>query len=144
MKTLILTIGLPRSGKTTWARKQGYPIVNPDSIRLALHGQRYIKEAEPFVWAIAYTMADALFRAGHEKVIVDATNNTQKRRDEWIKRFSERVNEIRYKYFTVNKEDCIERAKAIGDEEIIPIIEKMDDERDWGMYEPCTDHSHRT
>src|SRR5690554_6874569 len=31
---LICTVGLPRSGKTTWARKQSYPIVNPDSIRL--------------------------------------------------------------------------------------------------------------
>ena len=35
---LIVMVGLPRSGKTTWARKQGYPIVNPDSIRLAFHG----------------------------------------------------------------------------------------------------------
>ncbi|KKK82651.1 hypothetical protein LCGC14_2801230, partial [marine sediment metagenome] len=49
MKKLILTVGLPRSGKSTWARKQGHPIVNPDSIRLALYGEPFIEEAEPMI-----------------------------------------------------------------------------------------------
>lgn len=45
-KTVILTSGLPRSGKTTWALKQSLSIVNRDAIRLALHGQPFIPEAE--------------------------------------------------------------------------------------------------
>ena len=73
-KTLILTVGLPRSGKSTWAMQQGYPVVNPDSIRLALHGHRFREESEEHVWAIAKTMVNSLFIAGHDKVIVDATN----------------------------------------------------------------------
>jgi predicted kinase len=80
---LILTVGLPRSGKTTWARAQGVPVASPDAISRALHGQRFIGVAEPFVWAIAKLMVRALFLAGHPTVIVDATNTTQKRRDEW-------------------------------------------------------------
>ena len=40
-----------RSGKTTWARQQGVPIVNRDAIRLALHGQRFEPRAESVVWA---------------------------------------------------------------------------------------------
>ena len=40
-----------RSGKTTWARQQGVPIVNPDAIRPALHGQRFEPRAESVVWA---------------------------------------------------------------------------------------------
>lgn len=83
MPTLILTVGLPQSGKTTWARMQECPIVNPDSIRLALHGKPFISDAEPFVWAIAKCMVKALFLAGHETVVVDSTNTTRKRRDEW-------------------------------------------------------------
>jgi predicted kinase len=83
VKNLILTVGLPQSGKTTWTRSQGDPIVNPDSIRLALHGKPFIGLAEPFVWAIAHVMVRALFLAGHETVILDATNTTKKRRDEW-------------------------------------------------------------
>ena len=72
MKVLILTVGLPRSGKSTWAKKQGYPIINPDSIRLALHGEHFIEDAEPMVWTIAMYMTKALFLAGHNKIIIDA------------------------------------------------------------------------
>ncbi len=86
MKTLILTVGLPQSGKSTWARQQGLPIVNPDSIRLALHGKPFIGLAEPFVWAIAKVMVRSLFIAGHDDVIVDATNTTRARRDDWKSR----------------------------------------------------------
>lgn len=82
-KTLVLCVGLPRSGKSTWARLQECPIVNPDSIRLALHGKPFIPEAEQFVWAIAKTMVRSLFLAGHDRVVVDATNTTRKRRDDW-------------------------------------------------------------
>lgn len=82
-KKLILMVGFPRSGKTTAARGLGHPIVNPDSIRLALHGMPYIQRAEPFVWAIAKLMTRSLFEAGHDEVIIDACNNTRKRREEW-------------------------------------------------------------
>ena len=81
---LILLVGLPRSGKTTWAKKQRHPIVNPDAVRLALHGKTYVQEAEPMVWAIVRYMVTALFTAGHETVILDACNNSRKRRDPWV------------------------------------------------------------
>lgn len=121
-KTLILTVGLPRSGKTTWARQQGIPIVNPDSIRLSLHGRRYEKLAESFVWAIAKIMVRSLFLAGHNKVIVDATHVTRKAREQWYKEGNWLVT---YKVFNTSKEECLARARAEGDEEIIPIIERM-------------------
>ena len=83
LKTLIMLVGLPRSGKTTWALEHGAPIVNPDAIRLAIHGNAYIQDAEKFVWATAHYMVKALFLAGHDTVILDACNNTRKRRKEW-------------------------------------------------------------
>jgi predicted kinase len=125
--SLILTVGLPRSGKTTWARSTGYPMVNPDSIRLAICGQRFYGPAEPFVWAIAYTMVDALFKAGHETVVVDATNNTAKRRAEWFNRFGS----VKLKFFHTLPQECAERARQAGDLEIIPVIERMAAESDW-------------
>lgn len=120
-KALILTVGLPRSGKTTWVEAQGYPIVNPDSIRLALHGERFISLAEPFVWAIAKVMVRSLFLAGHHTVILDACNATEKRRDEWLS------DDWKVWFHPVDTpvSVCIERAKSKGDEEIIPIIERM-------------------
>ena len=112
-------VGLPRSGKSTWAKQQNLPIVNPDSIRLALHGERYIQLAEPFVWAIAKLMVRALFLAGHTEVILDATNTTRKARDNWLE------PEWRTVFKEVNtwRGVCLERA----DEELKPVIERMCD-----------------
>jgi|TARA_Y100000310_G_C20395191_1_gene674755 predicted kinase len=118
--TLILMRGLPYSGKTTWALRQGHPIVCPDAIRLAL-GHRFRAENEPLVWGIAKTMVLSLFLAGHTTVIVDATNTTQKRVDEWQSdSWRVEIQEI----FT-DKEECIARAKRAGDERILPVIERM-------------------
>lgn len=120
-KKLIMTVGLPRSGKSTWARKQGKPIVCPDAIRLALHGHQFIPQAERHVWAMAHTMVEALFLAGHDEVILDATNVSQKRRDEW----QSNQWECEYIFFDTPKEVCIERAKADGMENLTPVIERM-------------------
>lgn len=132
-KKLILCVGLPRSGKTTWAREQGVPIVNPDSIRLALHGQRFVAEAEEHVWAIAKTMVRALFLAGHDVVIMDACNNTRKRRGNWLSN-----DWITYvKLIPTTAGECRYRADVLKDDYILPIIDRMAEE--WeplGDFEP--------
>ena len=123
-KILILMVGLPRSGKTTAANGlvegQGAVIVNSDLIRKAIHGEAFIPTAEPFVWAIARVMVQALFLAGHTVVILDATNNTKARRDAW-------KGPWKRMYHTVDtsKKVCIQRAVTEGDEEIVPVIERM-------------------
>lgn len=132
---LILMVGLPRSGKTAFARgfiedNPGTAIVNPDSIRLALHGERFNKKAEPVVWATARYMVESLFLAGHHTVIVDATNNTEKRRNEWVKWFGDTAT-VSCVFVGTPAEECIRRALAVNDEEIVPIIERMDEESDW-------------
>ena len=131
MNILLMTVGLPRSGKSTWAKKQGHPIVNPDSIRLSLHGQAYVSLAEPYVWAIAKTMVQALFLAGHETVILDATNTTAKRRDDWL---GDNWRCI-FKEFDVGRDECIHRAKVSGRQDLIPVIERMDDSIEWPSRE---------
>ena len=122
---LICMMGLPRSGKTTAARKLsrilGAPIVNRDSIRLALHGQRYQKLAEPMVRAIALVMVRALFEAGHRVVIVDETNLRRSTRDFW--RDEAWVTEI-LSVPTLPK-ICMRRAKAASDKAIQPVIQDM-------------------
>ncbi len=129
-----MMVGLPYSGKTTKAlelsAKFGYPIVCPDAVRLALHGQRFVGDAEPMVWTIAKYMVKALFIAGHKVVILDATNTTRKRRDEWKSKSWARA------FCTTNDakvDDCIARAKENHDDEILPVIDRMVKE-----YEPIT------
>lgn len=121
MKTLIMTIGLPRSGKSTWAKQQGHPIVNPDAIRLALHGERFIGKSEPMVWVMAKYMVKSLFLAGHDTVILDATNTTKQRRDEWIDKQWVR----KFEFIKTLSHVCLDRATEENDDHIIPIIIKM-------------------
>jgi predicted kinase len=134
-RVLIATVGLPRSGKSTWAREQTYPVVNPDAIRLALHGQRFYAPAEPLVWATAKIMVRALFGAGHRVVVLDATNASRARRDDW------RSKEwgLFFKHIDTPAEVCLQRAVAEKDDEIIDVIHRMgrefvplgDDEPRW-------------
>lgn len=123
-KTLIMTIGLPYSGKSTWAKSTHLPMVNPDSIRLALHGQRFLYEAESMVWSIAEYMVKSLFIAGHHSVILDAMNITRERRKKW------RNNNwnIRHVLFLTDYNECIKRAKENNYDNIIPVIEKHKDD----------------
>jgi predicted kinase len=124
---LIVTVGAPCSGKSTWARSTGYPVVNPDAIRLAVHGQRFSGEAEPLVWCFAQYMVRALFLAGHRYVVLDATNTTRSRRSQWKSKHWD----VQYRLFDTPKEECIRRALIVNDTEIVPVIERM-----FGVYEP--------
>ena len=123
MKTLILTVGLPRSGKSTWARKQGDPVVNPDSIRLALHGQAFLPEREPEVWNIAKLMVKSLFLAGHNTVILDATNTTKRRRWAW----RSEDWKVKFEVFNTPLKLCIERAILTNKPDLVNVIIKMAD-----------------
>lgn len=43
---LVITVGLPRSGKSTWAKTLGAPIVSCDAIRQALGVYPFVPKAE--------------------------------------------------------------------------------------------------
>jgi predicted kinase len=120
-KILICTVGLPYSGKTTWARTMIHPIVSPDSIRLSVTGKRFHSPIEPLVWVIANVMVRSLFAAGHSFVILDATNISKKRREAWV---SSEWN-TQFKIFDTSKEECVRRAVENSDTDIIPIIDRM-------------------
>jgi predicted kinase len=131
---LKVTIGLPRSGKSTWARKQlrskrGVAVVSPDEVRKALHGQAYVQVAEERVWATVELMVKALFRAGHKLVILDWTFNTKKRRLPW-RGFqpwdtSEPGVLTEFVYFPASAGACV--AQALKDErrDLVEVIERM-------------------
>lgn len=115
--TLHMMVGLPRSGKSTLANEMskelGYPIVCPDDIRLALHGQAFVPEAEPMVWAIAKVMVASLFRR-HDDVILDSCMVTKARRDEWKK--------YKRKFYVVDTDIgiCLDRGPELQE-----VIDKM-------------------
>ena len=137
-KMIVLMMGLPRSGKSTVARelseKHGWPIVNRDSIRLALHGHRYLAAAEPMVKAIALIMVRSLFNAGHTAIIVDETSIRRATRDFWKSFDSPPEWTTRVFHVNTSAEVCLERAASMDDEQIKNVIERMAEE-----FEPLED-----
>lgn len=124
-KILILTVGLPRSGKSTWAIQQNLPIVNRDSIRLALYNQPYIQEMENFVSLIEQTMVKSLFNAGHNKIILDATHLKMKYIESWKEKYL-----VELKYFDTPIKTCKQRAIDTNKEYLIDVIDRMINECD--------------
>ena len=119
---LVAMVGLPRSGKTTIVREKylanGYAVVSPDFVRVAIHGERFVASAEPFVLATVYAMVDALLLAGCN-VVVDSCAQTEARREPWVKRGAT------FHVVRTSAGECIARAVEKGDAAIIPVIEKM-------------------
>jgi predicted kinase len=128
MNTLIMTVGLPRSGKSTWAKEHAKRtnavVVSPDAIRLAISGQRFVIEAEPAVWAVTLFMVRALFGAGHETVILDCTNLEKERRAPWLREWRADSN-IVFVLFNTDADTCKDRAIDDGMDDLLPIIDKM-------------------
>lgn len=128
---VILLVGLPRSGKSTWAREMmemyGYPIVEPDAIHLALHGKRFDASSCDEVWKTAHLMAKALLLAGHYNIIIDATNTNEKARQRWARALLDINPKLHFEcvVFATSVKKCKERAVKTGQEDLLPVIDRM-------------------
>jgi predicted kinase len=130
---LVMTHGLPRSGKSTWSRTHVGPIVCPDSIRLAKTGKRWFGPIEHEVWATARTMVRALFLSGHKTVILDSTTGTRSQRDMFLP--SPDVPWRRYlKVVPTTRGTCILRALSGPYPELVEVINYMAD--NWEPVQP--------
>lgn len=114
MKQLILTIGLPGSGKSTWAREEaalgGYiDIVERDQIREELTGDAQNHTREAYVTSVANQRVCNALAAGNS-VIVANTNLRAKYRRQWAKiaeEYGAAYREVSFLHVPVDV--CIER-----------------------------------
>lgn len=132
MTRLLITRGLPASGKTTFARKLQPRVVrvNRDDLRRMLHGQRlFTQAAEGQVTHAQRAAVEALLRA-HADVIVDDTNLRAKTVREWAELAARYGATFEVHDFTdVPVEECIRRdADRPADDQVgEPGIRRMHD-----------------
>ena len=133
---LAIMCGLPKSGKTTYARglqEAGWVRVCPDDIRSTLHGREHHPPAEPLVWANAELTVRALLLGGHA-VVVDATNTTKRRRAPWLR--IARDHGVPFEAFVLETPaaECHERNYASDDPVPSEVIDRMNEQ-----WEPITE-----
>jgi len=131
---LIATVGLPASGKTTWAREwcsnnKGWIRINRDDLR-NMRGEYWIPKQEKLITAWENSLIIHTFQGGYN-VVLDATNlnsERNKQRFEAIKKESGIDFSIEYKKFDTPLDECISRDKnrcnSVGESVIRGMYEK--------------------
>jgi predicted kinase len=133
-RALIITCGLPRSGKTTWSKKMRLPVVNPDAIRMALGCYPFNRGRENEVWETASTIVKHHFHYGHEVVIVDATSLSTQARWNWKNVANSVGARLVAVPFKTDVETCVKRAKLVKDDntkQLIAVIKSMNETAVW-------------
>jgi predicted kinase len=121
VKQLILTRGLPRSGKDTFATawvdedKDNRVRVNRDEIRFNLYNAYVIgPKREDVVTHVQRAMVEAAFREGQSVVISD-TNLRASTVKDWMKVADKFHAEVEFVDIDTPLDECIRRDKAIGE-----------------------------
>lgn len=129
MQELIMLIGLPGSGKSTFANKiakdcENYVVVSTDSIRKEIYGDEAIQGNGNKIFERAYALIDNHLRNGYS-VIFDATNIRRKGRKAFIERFK-KWKELRIIFHAIlvatSYEICLEnnlKRRRVVPEEVI-------------------------
>lgn len=117
MVEVILTRGLPGSGKSTWARKLldenpgAYKRINKDDLRAMLHNGKHSKSNEHFVERVRDAIIIEAIEDG-KHVIIDDTNFAP-RHENRIRELVKGKATVRVQDFTdVSVEECIKRDLA--------------------------------
>jgi predicted kinase len=120
--------GLPRSGKSTWIKKNAkdYVVISPDRIRKLIFGHQFHNDAEEFVWAYAKGMAKLLLEQG-KNVLIDATNLNYPTRAQWYAIAFTYDTQIKIVWLKTSLKECKDRNANSPEGEKLPegVLDRM-------------------
>ena len=106
---VVLAIGLPGSGKSSWFKRHNLAPLSSDMVRSLLFDDVREQRFQDLVFSNLRSMLKARLIAKRPMNYVDATNLTPKERQHWIKLAKDYNYEVHAVFFDVPLEVCIER-----------------------------------
>jgi predicted kinase len=106
---VVLTIGLPGSGKTTWYKRRGVTPLSSDMLRTILFDDITEQRYQGLVFSTLRSLLRARLIARMPWNYVDATNLSPHERRQWIKMAASFGYEVQAVFFDVPLEVCLER-----------------------------------
>ena len=106
---VVLTIGLPGSGKTTWFRRRGVTPLSSDLLRSILFDDITEQRYQGLVFSTLRSLLRARLIARMPWNYVDATNLSSHERRQWIKMAKGFGYEVHAVFFDVPLEVCLDR-----------------------------------
>ena len=106
---VVLAIGLPGSGKTSWFKRHNVVPLSSDMIRSLLFDDIREQRFQDLVFSNLRSMLKARLIAKRPMNYVDATNLTPQERQHWVKLAKDYNYEVHAVFFDVPLEVCIER-----------------------------------
>jgi predicted kinase len=106
---VVLTIGLPGSGKTTWFKRRGVVPLSSDLLRTLLFDDITEQRWQGLVFSTLRSLLRARLIAKMPWNYVDATNLSPHERRQWIKMAKSFGYEVQAVFFDVPLEVCLER-----------------------------------
>ncbi len=106
---VVLTIGLPGSGKTTWYKRRGVQPLSSDMLRNILFDDITEQRYQGLVFSTLRSLLRARLIAKMPWNYVDATNLSPHERRQWIKMAKSFGYEVQAVFFDVPLSVCLER-----------------------------------
>ncbi|MGA7080151.1 MAG: AAA family ATPase [Terriglobales bacterium] len=112
--TVVLAIGLPGSGKSSWFKRHNIHPLSSDLLRELLFDDAQEQRFQDLVFSNLRSMLKARLIARRPMNYVDATNLTPHDRHSWIKLAKDYGYDVQGVFFDVPLEICLERHQRRG------------------------------